>query len=74
MIGITADVWIPLSRRAAQGARVMVISRLAPGVPWSTASGELTTLAPPNQPEAGWRWGGIPVQQDVRARTGGATA
>ena len=74
MIGITADVWIPLSRRAAEGARVMVISRLAPGVPWSSASGELATLAAPNQPEPGWRWGGIPVQQDVRARTGGATA
>lgn len=74
MIGITGDVWIPLSRRAAEGARVMVISRLAPGVPWSSASGELATLAAPNQPEPGWRWGGIPVQQDVRARTGGVTA
>jgi predicted permease len=74
MIGITADVWIPMSRRAAARARVMVISRLAPGVPWSFASGELATLPAPNQPEPGWRWGGIPVQQDVRARTGGATA
>ncbi len=74
MIGLTADVWIPLSRRTGEGARVMVISRLAPGVPWSSASGELAGLAAPNQPETGWRWGGIPVQQDARARTGGATA
>lgn len=74
MIGITADVWIPLTRRTADGASVMVISRLVPGVSWTSAAGELSTLAAPNQPEPGWRWGGIPVQQDVRARTGGATA
>jgi predicted permease len=73
MIGITADVWLPLTRRAADGARVSVISRLAPGVSWTLAAGELSTLAAPNHPETGWRWGGIPVQQDVRARTGGGT-
>jgi predicted permease len=74
MIGITADVWIPLARPLADGERVSVISRLAPGISWAAAAGELSTLAPPNQPEAGWRWGGIPVAQDVSARTGGATA
>jgi putative ABC transport system permease protein len=74
MIGIAADVYIPLSRRGADGARVRVISRLAPGVSAAAAAGELSTLVAPNQPEPGWRWGGIPVQQDVRARRGGATA
>jgi putative ABC transport system permease protein len=74
ILGMTADVWLPLTRRAAEGERVGVISRLAPGVSWTSAAAELDALAPPNQPEAGWRWGGIPVAQDVRARTGGATA
>lgn len=74
MIGITADVWIPLPQSRSDGAGVMVISRLAPGVSWASAAAELDALAPPNQPEAGWRWGGIPVERDVRARTGGATA
>ncbi len=74
MIGISADVWIPLFPRTAEDATpVSVISRLAPGVEWASAAGELSTLAPPNQPEPGWRWGGVPVQQDVRVRTGGAT-
>jgi len=74
MIGISADVWIPLCQRTAEDPTlVSVISRLAPGVEWRAAAGELATLAPPNQPEPGWRWGGVPVQQDVRARTGGAT-
>lgn len=74
-IGISADVWMPISRAAVDGGtRVFVISRLAPGVSWTSAAGELATLTPPNQPEAGWRWEAIPVQQDVRARTGGATA
>jgi predicted permease len=72
MIGITADVWIPLARRGDE--RLGVISRLAPGVSWTSAAAELDALAPPNQPEAGWRWGGIPVAQDVSARAGGATA
>jgi len=74
MIGISADVWIPLAQRNAKDLTlVSVISRLAPGVEWASAAGELATLAPPNRPEAGWRWGGVPVQQDVRARTGGST-
>jgi hypothetical protein len=62
MIGITADTWIPLSRRGMESdARV----GLRPG--------ELSTFAPPLQQEGAFRWGGIPVEQDVRARTGGAT-
>jgi len=74
MIGISADVWIPLVHGNAQDETfVSVISRLAPGAEWASAAGALATLAPPNQPEAGWRWGGVPVQQDVRARTGGST-
>jgi predicted permease len=75
MIGIAADVWVPLPRRAVGNSpHVSVISRLAPGISWASAAAELSALAPPNQPEPGWRWGGISVQQDVRARTGGATA
>jgi predicted permease len=73
MIGITADVWIPLSRPAEDGARVSVISRLAPGVAWTSALGELSTLTAPLQDEGTLRWSGVPVQRDVRARTGGAT-
>lgn len=73
MIGLAPDVWIPLSRPAEGGARVQVISRLAPGVSWAAAAAELSTLAVPLQEETGWRWTGIPVEHDVRARTGGAT-
>lgn len=74
MIGITGDVWIPLARRNGRAPTlVSVIARLGPGVEWASAAGELGTLRPPNGPEAGWRWGGVPVRQDVRARTGGST-
>ncbi len=75
MIGISGDMWIPLAPRDTKDARlVSVIARLAPGVEWASAAGEIATVAPPNAPEAGWRWGGVPVQQDVRARAGGSTA
>jgi predicted permease len=71
-IGITADVWTPLP--AAHDRSVSVIARLASDVAWATAAAELDRLAPPHQPESGWRWRGIPLQQDMNARTGGATA
>ncbi len=74
LIGISADLWLPLSGRETDGrARVFVMSRLAPGVSWASAAGELSTLDPPLQQEGAWRWEGIPVERDVRARTGGAT-
>jgi predicted permease len=73
ILGMTADAWIPLARPLADGDRVVIVARLAPGVSWEAAAGELATLAPPNRPEAGWRWECIPVARDVSARTGGAT-
>ena len=70
-IGIDADMWVPM--RAAPGAaqrRVSVIGRIKPDRTWDVASAELAALARPQNANGLWTWNAIPVQDDVRKRTG----
>jgi putative ABC transport system permease protein len=64
-VGVTADVWIPLSSAARDApATVTVYARLRPGVGWPAAAAELSGLARRRD----WGWRAIPVSQDARRR------
>jgi predicted permease len=74
-IGISADVWIPMTRTAnALERRVSILVRLKPGVTWTSASAELDALARPQNPNGLWTWRAITVEQDVKTRTVGGFA
>ena len=70
-LGIDADVWVPM--RAGPGAaerRVSVIGRIKSDRTWAAASAELAELARPRNASGAWTWSAIPVQDDVRKKTG----
>jgi putative ABC transport system permease protein len=74
-IGIDADIWVPMraSPGAAQG-RVSVIGRIKSDTAWAAASAELASLARTQNSNGLWTWTAIPVQEDVRKRTGSGLA
>ena len=74
-IGISADVWIPMTRGAgALDRRVAILARLKPGVTWRAAAVELGALARPQNPNGLWTWTATTVEQDVNRRTVGGFA
>jgi putative ABC transport system permease protein len=74
-IGISADVWLPMTRGGdAVGHRVGILTRLKPGVTWTAASAELDALGRAQNPNGLWTWSAITVEQDVKRRTVGGFA
>ena len=64
VIGITADLWMPLGRASIQTpAIVSVYARLRDGVEWPAAQAELAGLS---RGQGQWTWRAIPVGDDTR--------
>lgn len=73
-IGIGGDAWLPLTAgNVRRDQAVFVIARLGPEHTWAGASAELLALTPAAQRASAWTWRAIPVPQDSRYRTVGAT-
>jgi len=70
VLGISADVWIPLARASRDAPMIVsVFGRLRPDVEWPAAAAELDAL-PVHM--AQWRWRAIPIEQDSRRRAAAA--
>jgi putative ABC transport system permease protein len=74
-IGIDADLWVPMTAdRGAVQRTVSVIGRIKPNTSWAAASAELAALARPQNTNGLWAWNLVPVQNDLRKRTGSGLA
>ena len=74
-VGISADVWLPMTRTPlVLDRRVAILARLKPGVTWAAASAELAALGRAQNPNGLWTWSAITIEQDARTRTIGGFA
>jgi len=65
-VGVTADVWIPLTSAARDApSTITVYARLRPGVGWPAAAAELSGLG---RARRDWTWRAIPVSEDAGRR------
>ena len=65
-IGVTADVWIPITSAAHNApSTVTVYARLRPGVGWPAAAAELAGLG---RARPGWIWRAVPLNEDADRR------
>ena len=65
-VGISADVWIPLTRANRNMPSIVAIfARLRDGVEWPAAQAELAGMSKGHGP---WVWQAVPITQDTRTR------